>query len=118
MFEDKEKLKLAEAERKAAQKLKDEGKTLLNSINIPLAKFEADHTELQAYDKTHVLLNCMKKIVDTGRCYKAQSVGAMNGGCAVSCTKDQLKEWLSQVRINSKAAQAFAKSEAKQKAKK
>ena len=96
-------------ELKAAQKVKDDGKALLNQVNVPLAKFENDVQVLRSTIPACPLLPELDAMFEQGKRFKKEASEAMGGGTAIQSTKIDAAMWLAKLRQHSKAMHALCK---------
>ena len=96
---------------KAKQIVQKKGKSALDQLCIPIAKFESDLALLRGADPQHPLLPQLDQIFEKGNQLKKMATIAMQDGSSPTPSSDTLKNFLADLRTNSKAAAAFAKPE-------
>ena len=107
------KKKEEEAVAKQKGKEKQEAVFLLNQLNIPLAKFEADLVCLRSNSpagQPHPMYNSLNDIAVQGHRFKQGSVEAMEEGRVVNFTKDDVKQWLNDCRAQGKILSTLLKT--------
>ena len=77
---------------------------------MPLAKFEADVTALDAMDKNHVLLTQMNQLADLGREMKQQAALAMSDTVEPTISQADVNKFLSDIKTQGKVAQQLIKT--------
>ena len=102
-LEDNLKFKEEQKTVKAKQIVQKKGKSTLDQICIPIAKFESDP------DPQHPLLPQLDQIFEKGNQLKKMATIAMQDGSSPTPSSDTLKNFLVDVRTNAKAASAFAR---------
>ena len=95
---------------KQKQKNKSDAMTQLNTVSLPLAKFETDIQALRSSDKEHPMLNLMTVIFDKGVDLKNKAVHAMNNNEAVTNTPIEVKAFLAECKEQSKVCALLVKS--------
>ena len=107
------KAKEEDAARKQKGKDKQEAVSLLNQISVPLAKFEADLACLKSnspVNQLHPMYNVFKNIAIQGHRFKQGAAQAMEAGKAVAFTKDDVKQWLNDCRVQGKVLTTLLKT--------
>ena len=107
------KKKEEEAVTKQKSKEKQEAIFLLNQLNIPLAKFEADLACLRSNSpagQPHPMYNSLNDIAVQGHRFKQGAVQAMDAGKAVNFTKDDVKKWINDCKVQGKILSTLLKT--------
>ena len=101
--------KAADAERRETLKRKSEGKQLLNKVNIPFAKAEADFASLAAMNMAHPLIPECEELLEEGKGLKEEAVKAMSGEASVDTTPQKVTEWLDKIKKQTKVVTTILK---------
>ena len=96
--------------KKDVEAQKRHGMQVLNSINVPLAKFEADVAALRSAKPGHSLTPALDAILLRGAEIKAAANSALKGPELCKVSRPEVAGWLAEVRANSKAVQALLKA--------
>ena len=83
---------------------------MLNKINVPLAKYEADICALEAMDKNHVLLTQMNQLAELGKEMKQQAALAMSDTIEPRYSQADANKFLSDIKTQGKVAQQLVKT--------
>jgi hypothetical protein len=86
---------------------------VMQSLCIPLAKFESDIALLRAHDNAHVILVACDHLMAKGVSYKDAASAAMRAGNICAISSSDVKALLEELRTNSKALQVLGKSATK-----
>ena len=105
----KEALAVQKAKAKETQAVKDKGKQILNSIVVPLAKFEAEKVLFVANNPHHEMTAKFESVFDDGKQIKQEATDAMNREIPCRAGKQEVAAWLAEARQNTKVMQALGK---------
>ena len=90
--------------------MQNQGKSILNALAVPLAKFESDMATLRGINPHHALLPSVGELYQKGIGFKTEATTAMAGTEPCKHTLVEVKKYLEDVRSNAKAVQCLTKS--------